>query len=1109
MRAAVATPETRRWLARTAVLAVILTAGLSAAGAFGLGLGGFHVESALNQPFAGEIDLINVGPDELDAVKATLASADDFAKAGAERYHFLTQLGFEPQLSARGSPVIRVTSRDPIREPFMDFLVEVVWPSGRLVRGYTVLLDPPGTPARRTSDSALSAPDGGAPEPARSGGASPQRSVADQTPSPAVPEAAPSSDSFPIRFGPVRPGTGLLGLARTGQPRGVTLAQTAMALYRNNQEAFVNGDINNLIVGASLTIPTDAELRALDQTSAEQELQAALRGEAVRRAPMSVASEGGDAAAREDARFRIAGAAAGAAAGTAEASPSAPQAAQETVSVAPSAITSADLEQDPPAETAWVEDGPEQAGADDGIQAEEIASTIEETAESGTRIRELEAELAAIQARLQLRAEELARLQETAPPLPSSSDVPMISGAIAEADEVTLIPRMDATSEDQIETIERPATEDAASLESDAEGSGRDLTDRPAAPMAEPPGLENGTNAGAPPGPEVIPVPLAADALPSAAQVEQAKGPAETAAASTSTWHAILLPLAGFAGFTAVGVLGFSWMSARRRRTERKAEEDLDVADGVELEGTASALSSPSVTPAFGPSEQALDAEPLPASRPAEPADVGLTAPSSQLESVMHFDAETEEADPLSEADIYVAYGRYKEAEELLVREIERTPGRLQAKFKLAEVYAASENRFLMRELMEDIQACGGDRDDPARWQRLVGIVKVVEEGGVWDPGSSFRITDAPSESVEQGTRDLQALGRAVDEAAGAAPEPKPRVFEGDDRVPAEVTGPGHAQRLDKPSVAADRLGGSPIEDEMPLLFDESALDDSLVLPEQSADEDPEWDPLADLGARESSGDAGDLILTLDDLDGSGVLDLDAVLDAPSSAMAQPEAETADMSPPRPRDVGAEADAGEDVLKLDAVLDTPQGGVTTPGLGTADVAPRPREIAEEAEASEDALELNAVLDAPQAEVTTSGLGTSDVAQRPPEVVEEAALVEDILGLDAVLDAPRPDLPTPGADTAAAPRHPPVVEEAVTEGVIDRDAGEVGGSSAAVFGDHAAADGPADADRRDDRAARVDLARAYLAMNDLKSARALLDEVLADVSGEAAASPRSD
>ena len=110
---------------------------------FSLGLGEIDVDSALNQPLVAKINLIATRADDLEELRVELAPADVFDRVGVPRPYFLTQMKFEPIISPGGGAVIRVTSKDPVREPFLTFLVEVSWPKGRLLREYTVLLDPP------------------------------------------------------------------------------------------------------------------------------------------------------------------------------------------------------------------------------------------------------------------------------------------------------------------------------------------------------------------------------------------------------------------------------------------------------------------------------------------------------------------------------------------------------------------------------------------------------------------------------------------------------------------------------------------------------------------------------------------------------------------------------------------------------------------------------------------------------------------------------------------------------------------------------------------------------------------------------------------------------
>lgn len=127
---------------RKLATAAAVSLALASSGAFGLGLGDIEMTSALNQPMSAEIQLTSVQPGELDELIVQLASADAFERAGIERTAVLTDLQFSV-VQSFGEPVIRVVSSRPIVEPFLNFLVEVDWPQGRMVREYTVLLDPP------------------------------------------------------------------------------------------------------------------------------------------------------------------------------------------------------------------------------------------------------------------------------------------------------------------------------------------------------------------------------------------------------------------------------------------------------------------------------------------------------------------------------------------------------------------------------------------------------------------------------------------------------------------------------------------------------------------------------------------------------------------------------------------------------------------------------------------------------------------------------------------------------------------------------------------------------------------------------------------------------
>ncbi|MGB5347743.1 MAG: hypothetical protein WBN23_16375, partial [Woeseia sp.] len=120
----------------------LLLACLIASEVWALGLGDIRLDSALNEPLRAEIALLSATQEELDNLRISLASTETFERYGIDRPLFLTGLQFRVQGTGANSTV-RITSQQPITEPFVTFLVEAVWSRGRLLREYTVLLDPP------------------------------------------------------------------------------------------------------------------------------------------------------------------------------------------------------------------------------------------------------------------------------------------------------------------------------------------------------------------------------------------------------------------------------------------------------------------------------------------------------------------------------------------------------------------------------------------------------------------------------------------------------------------------------------------------------------------------------------------------------------------------------------------------------------------------------------------------------------------------------------------------------------------------------------------------------------------------------------------------------
>ncbi|MBO1540382.1 FimV/HubP family polar landmark protein [Pseudomonas sp. OA65] len=153
----------RSWVNVSVVVGALGYSALASA----LGLGEITLHSALNQPLRADIALVDVGGIGEGDLSASLASPDDFSRAGVERVFFLNNLRFTPVLRGERS-FIRVTSSKPVEEPFLSFLVQLNQPNGRLLREYTVLMDPPGTPGivperDEPSTDAQSAPSQAAP----------------------------------------------------------------------------------------------------------------------------------------------------------------------------------------------------------------------------------------------------------------------------------------------------------------------------------------------------------------------------------------------------------------------------------------------------------------------------------------------------------------------------------------------------------------------------------------------------------------------------------------------------------------------------------------------------------------------------------------------------------------------------------------------------------------------------------------------------------------------------------------------------------------------------------------------------------------------------------
>ena len=289
-----------RRFTRLSLLLVLMLTGE----AWAIGLGDISLDSALNEPLNAEIALLSASPDELSDLKVTLASAETFTRYGIDRPFYLQDIEFNVVTAGSTGSVVQVRSRSPIAEPFLTFLVEATWSSGRLLREYTVLLDPPtyAAPTSRPAP-AVEAPrrstpsDSGQiqrqPAPVRQ-----QSRPARQPSQPATTADSSADDSSTVgsgnesppkpRQGPVddspygtadggdlvvQRGDTLWGLTARNRLDGrLTMNQTMLAIYEANPAAF-GGNINVLKAGASLRIPSADEVFQIDRSDALSEVK--------------------------------------------------------------------------------------------------------------------------------------------------------------------------------------------------------------------------------------------------------------------------------------------------------------------------------------------------------------------------------------------------------------------------------------------------------------------------------------------------------------------------------------------------------------------------------------------------------------------------------------------------------------------------------------------------------------------------------------------------------------------------------------------------------------------------------------------------------------------
>jgi pilus assembly protein FimV len=610
-----------------------------------------------------EIDLIAAAPDELAALRATLAGKDAFTRYGIDKPPFLNTLSFKVGKSKEGRDVLLVRSTESIPEPFVTFLVEVNWARGRLMREYTVLLDPPVyTPGERASSAAPVAAASSAPTPAAPTRRAPAAgtTAADSTPSkPArVGRATRApSDSGAIASGSdsgeatgtlsgnsyrVGQGDTLTKIARSLHSGGsqADIDQTMIAVYRANPDAF-GGNINILKSGAVLRVPGADDIAALNQTEA--------MGEVHRQ--MSAWQSGAAAAPSGHLRLVTPGAGGGT---------------------------------------------PDSAGASTASSA---GATGGDTKALQSRVKDLEGQLADSKRLLDLKSNELAELQrklgqqQAAAVPPPGAMKPSPPPVAAQPPAATAPPAPAPTPAPQ---PAKPAASAAAP-----------------APTATPLPTPSDTSTPTPVPPPVVakkPAPTPTPAADSGSWLDWL----------SSNWQ---IP----AGIIAVIALLLAFLAWRRRQAGGSDFPSMDstgIADfrdptaklGSNRRGDESFVveeSGEHPMPDFSDGTEPRYAE----------TTSDLKSPDDTLssESAVNLD----QGDPLAEADFHMAYGLYDQAADLVRIALEREPDRRDLRLKLLEIYFVWGNKDAFLQTAKGLEATR-DRAPTGEWDKIVIMGKQI-----------------------------------------------------------------------------------------------------------------------------------------------------------------------------------------------------------------------------------------------------------------------------------------------------------------------------------------------------------------------------------------------
>src|SRR5215813_8810809 len=608
--------------------------------ALALGLGRLTVDSGLGQPLSARVELTAAQKDEVDTLSAKIADPSVYRDNNVQYPAAMSRARVSVEQGPNNQYYLKVSTQQAVNEPFLDLIVEVNWATGRVVRNYTFLLDPPG--AADTQAVEPVAPVRGAAAPAR--GAS-QRAAAGSAAGP----KAGAGDSYTVKRGDT-----LSKIAKEYKPADVTLEQMLVALFRDNERAFDGKNMNRLRSGQILTIPGAEEPSQIAQSDAKQVVRV----------------QASDWRAYRD---RLA-----AAAPTTEATP--------TRQAAGGKITTAVEEKGAPAPSGrdQLKVSREQgkgSGAGAGVaQAEDATAKDKALREANSRIADLEKTLKDMQKATELRSQTMSDMQKQADAAkgtkvaePVKAEPPTVVAAAPVAPPAP---------------VAAPATPQAATPAPEPKPVEAKAPDTKPAETKTP--ETKAPEAAAPAAPAEAKAPAPAP------KATKAKAPPpsflDDLLANTPSWALIGGPLVVLGGIAAI-------LAARRRKTTKFEDS---IISGTDIKTNT----------VFGSTGGGV-------------VNTGDNSLASDFSREGLGSIDTDEVDPIAEAEVYLAYGRDAQAEEILKEALKKDPQRQEIYLKLLEIHAQHNKPSAFETVAAELYSVSQGQGDV--WQKAVGLGRQLD----------------------------------------------------------------------------------------------------------------------------------------------------------------------------------------------------------------------------------------------------------------------------------------------------------------------------------------------------------------------------------------------